>query len=136
MTRQDVPKELERVRQRFEQWRQLPRRRGRRRIPERLWRAAVDVAGKHGAYMTARALRLDYRRLKDRLTGAGQHQRGDPSDGRGASFVELMAPALGGGTECVVELEDDRGARMRIQLKGAVPPELVALAKALWRDEG
>ncbi len=52
-----------------------------------------------------------------------------------AAFVEWMAPVLAGGTECVMELEDGRGAKLRIQLKGAIAPEVAALVRELWRSE-
>lgn len=127
------PEGFARVRQRLEQWRQLPRSEGRRRIPERLWRAAVELAGQHGTYRTARALGLNYQNLKDRLGSAGQRE-GAAHEERGGAFVELT-PAFVGGPECVVDLEDGTGARMRIQLRGAAAPDLAALASGFWRSE-
>ena len=64
-----IPITLERVRQRFEQWRRTrtPRRSP---IPAALWSAAVAVARQHGVYATARALHLDYTALKTRITAA------------------------------------------------------------------
>jgi hypothetical protein len=38
------------------------------RIPEALWSRAVELAGRHGVAQVARALRLDYVRLKRRLS--------------------------------------------------------------------
>ena len=49
----DFPARLERLRRRFEQWRQT--RDGRSRIPEALWTSAVQAAGEHGPCRTARA---------------------------------------------------------------------------------
>ena len=46
------------VRRRFELWRGT--RRGRGRIPERLWTSAVKLAATYGLCRTARTLRLDY----------------------------------------------------------------------------
>jgi hypothetical protein len=34
------------------------------------WQAAVNLAKQYGVFQTAQALRLDYTRLKQRLTGA------------------------------------------------------------------
>lgn len=56
---------LERVRQRFDEWRQT--RQGHARIPGTLWAAAVKAVGTHGLCRTVRALRLDYYSLKARV---------------------------------------------------------------------
>lgn len=53
-----VPVQLERLRGRFEQWRQT--RDGRSRIPEKLWAAAAKAVARYGLHSTARALGLDY----------------------------------------------------------------------------
>lgn len=59
----DIPHNMRRVYERFQQWRsvhtgvRLP-------IPERLWRAAVDVAGEHGVCRKSKVLRLEYGKLK------------------------------------------------------------------------
>jgi len=50
------PAELEVLAQRFETWRRT--RRGCRRIPEELWRAAADLARIEGLSRTATALKL------------------------------------------------------------------------------
>ena len=120
---------LDDVRRRFERWRRLPK--ADRRIPKALWRAAVEAAGEHGVSRTARALRLNTTSLKHRLqtTVPPGACGGGPS---GTPFVELLSPPLVGATECVVELEDSHGARMRIELKGADAPDLATLARVFW----
>ena len=114
-------------------------------IPESLWVAAAELAREHRIYPTAKALHLEYGKLKQRTEGA------DPAvKRRGAelltavprrvrrtaapTFVELIAPGSGGFPAGVVELEGPRG-RMRIELKGVAAAELVALSRALW-DSG
>jgi hypothetical protein len=47
------------------------------------------------------------------------------------SFVELVPAGSANRAECVLELEDPSGARMRIEVKGLAPPDLVALARSL-----
>ena len=61
-----MPLAMERVRRRFERWRQTrtPRRSP---IPDALWATAVALARQHGLYATSRLLRLDYTALKKRL---------------------------------------------------------------------
>jgi hypothetical protein len=39
---------------------------GRRPIPESLWAAAANLAREHGIYPTAKALHLEYGKLKQR----------------------------------------------------------------------
>lgn len=47
-------------------------------------------------------------------------------------FVEVVAAGGGAdGPECVLELEDPSGARMRIELRRVVAPDLVALTRSL-----
>lgn len=62
------------VQRRFEQWRR--ERKGRARIPEALWRAAVTMAEIYGVNRTATALRLDYYTLKKRLEAKANAGRG------------------------------------------------------------
>jgi hypothetical protein len=38
-----------------------------------------------------------------------------------------------GGSECVIDLADARGATMRIALKGSALPDLAALSQVFWR---
>jgi len=118
---------LESVRQRFEAWRRT--RTLRTRIPDPLWRAAVKVAERYGIHRTAKALRIDYYGLKRRVEEASAS---GSTDGDAATFVELAGPLPTGTGECLVELEDDRGAKMRVHLKGVEAPDLVALSRSFW----
>lgn len=125
--RPTLPAGLKRPRQRFEQWRRS--RKGRPRIPESLWTVAVKAAGQFGLQRTSQALRLDYVALKRHVeadTARCSSRKEVPS-----RFVELMTAGSASGTECVLELEDPSGTRIRIELKGIAPPDLVALARSL-----
>jgi hypothetical protein len=152
----DIPHDMRRVYQRFERWRSAHT--GRLPIPERLWAAAAELARQHGVFATAKALRLEYGKLKQladapvpalkgRVAKAPTALRQTPvitrhrtTVPRGArlrprppAFVELLAPGPGSSRECRVELEGPRG-RMRIEFKGIAIAELVALSRALWDD--
>ena len=122
----DVPARLEGTRRRFERWRR--RRRGRSRIPETLWTSAVKAAGSYGLSRTARVLRLDYYALKKRVEATGSMSDDDTV----ATFVELAPPASGGSRECILELENPGGAKMRVHLKGVEAPDLAALSRSFW----
>lgn len=118
---------MERVRQRFEQWRRTrtPRRSP---IPATLWAAAVALARQHGLYATSRLLRLDYTALKRRMSTA--EDRAVASAAWRPTVIELSpAPGL---CPCVIEIESPCGGRMRVQVPQVTVPDLVALTRGVW----
>ena len=123
-----LPAGLESARRRFERWRET--RRGRPVIPESLWAVAAGAARQFGIHRTCRALRLDYVVLKRHLeTGATQSP--PPGAAPHPGFVELVPAGSISPTECVVEIEDPSGARMRIELRGIPAPDLATLTRSL-----
>ena len=134
-----IPHKMRKVYRRFQRWRSSHL--GRLPIPEPLWAAAAEVAREQGVFPTAKALRLEYGKLKQWVEAAGAAAKGRvakapaaaPRRARSAppAFVELIAPPPGSFPECLVELEGPRG-RMRMQFKGMATGELVALSRALW----
>ncbi len=120
-----LPAPLEAIRRRFERWRRT--RTGRSRIPDTLWTAAVQVAGHYGLHRTTQALRLDYYALKKRVEDAASDR--EPHREAATPFLELPVPVSGGVSECVVELEDPGGAKMRLHLKGGAVPDVTALVR-------
>jgi hypothetical protein len=124
-----VSPRVESVRLRLERWRR--NRKHRSPIPEELWASAAELAGKYGLAKTARALRLDYYSLKERL-GPG-NQPISPEAKTQPAFVELVPQAPAAISECTVELEDPTGTRMRVQIKGTALPDLTGLSDAFWR---
>ena len=138
-----IPPDMRKVYQRLKRWRSSHARRVP--IPESLWAAAGELARAHGDNPTAKALHLEYGKLKQRAevvmpavkrrvakatADAPRHARRTAPP----TFVELMAPPRGSFPGAVVELEGPRG-RMRIELKGVATAELVALSRALWDGE-
>ena len=121
---------LTRLKERFATWR-AGRKLGMR-IPPELWSAAVEMAAVHGACRVAGELNLDYDMLKQRVAQAGGKVRSTELAPR---FVELFAaagamPAPSAQPECVVELANARGARMRVELSGQGLVGLPALCSA------
>ena len=116
---------IDEVAARFNNWRQT--RQGKASIPDELWSAAVEVAGKEGLNRTATRLRLEWSELKRRmpLAVAVSRQAAPPA------FMELIAPRTESRQECMIELEGGRG-KMRIHLKGTSAPDLASLSRALW----
>ena len=125
-----VPGPLERSQRRFERWRET--REGRTRIPESLWKVAVRMAETYGICQTSKALRLSYYALKKRVQKTGECLVPSSPETSEARFVELTAPGQVSSAECVLELEDAAGAKMRVHLKGPETPDLVALSRSFW----
>ena len=116
----DLAAALGRAQRKIEQWRQ--RRRPRARIPEELWRQAAQLACAYGIHRTAKALRLDYYSLKKRVAAAAG------SGERGPQFVEILPGGMAATRpECLIEVEDPSGAKMRIRLQGGDFPDVAAL---------
>lgn len=124
--RRPLTVDLLRAKQRFEAWRRT--RNSGMRIPERLWALAIELATVHGVARTSSVLGLDYYGLKKRAECSGSH-----SEEVGPAFIEL--PPLTTSRECVIELEDTAGGRMRMSLKGYDAPDLAALTRGLWNPE-
>ncbi len=115
------------ARQEFERWRQ-GRKRGAR-IPDRLWRMAVELAREHGVWKAASELQLDLSAVKARLERAGEGRGGGEIGG----FIEVSAREILSAPECVLEIESGDGAsRLRIALKGVPTREIAALAREVW----
>ena len=123
-----IPEEMEQVRQEFESWRNSHPKRSR--IPKPLWTAVVKLAKQYGLWRTGQALRLDYARLKMQMGSVESARRGRASP----TFVEL-APSAVGFSECTVELENRRGAKIRIHLKGMDAAGVAAIGQALWSQK-
>jgi hypothetical protein len=122
--------QLEGVRRRFEQWRET--RGGRARIPDSLWASAARLAGRYGISRTAIALRVNSSRLKRHLERRAAAVSDESETNAAAGFVELTPFASGGSCECLLELEDVGGAKMRVQLKGIAVPDLAAISQSFW----
>jgi hypothetical protein len=129
--RSAVPMEMRKVYGRLERWRKSHV--GRLPIPERLWRAAAELANEQGVGRTAQVLRLEYGKLRRLAESTGRSRRvGTPKTPR-TSFVELLTPPAMGGLECLIELEGPRG-KLRIQWKGTTAPDLASLGRSLWES--
>ena len=146
------PARFEVVRRRFELCRRT--RQGRAPIPEKLWTSAVKLTATYGLCRTARTLGLDYNALKRRVESAGVNgspagpgpkrrmpARSTPTERKSAqdpamTFVELPSLEPAGASECLVELEHPRGAKMRIRLTGRQSSELVTAVSQAFLGVG
>lgn len=106
-----LPGEVEGVRGELAAWR--GQRRPGQRIPEKLWAGAVRAARRHGLHRVGCALGLDYYQLKRRV-GESENALGPKAE---VSFVELArGERPGSQAVCVVELEKDNGAKLRVSV--------------------
>lgn len=116
--------QLVEVKRQVEHWRRT--RQSRTAMPLELWRAAAAVARVVGLYATARALRLDYSRLKRRLGGPASQA------GKVPAFVEVRveSPSAREPSDFLVELERPDGGRMRARL--STLDALAVLSDSFW----
>ena len=137
-----LPVRLEEVRRQFEHWRQT--RKIPSRIPGPLWAAAARIASTCGMSQTAKTLGVNYHALKQHVDKAiaarGGPEKRDVGKRRPSAvevssepiFLELPAPIPLGSHQCVVELEDVTGAKMRVCLQDHAAPDLAALSRSFW----
>src|SRR2546422_2464160 len=102
----DIPNNMRKVHRRFERWRSAHT--GRLPIPRRLWAAAVELARGHGIFQTAKALRLEYGKLKRLVDSASPATKG------------RVAKAMGGGAR---------------RARSTAPPEVVEVMTSQARSE-
>jgi hypothetical protein len=119
---------LEQVKDRFTQWRQG--RKPGERISNALWALAVGLVEQHGVQRIAQELCVDCRVLKKHIV---RNVGPAPAVPAAPQFVELFAqPALSTAPtfQCVVEMQNVKGRKMRVEL-GSIDG-LVGLASAFW----
>ncbi len=118
---------LEHVRQQFITWRETKKH--RERIPKTLWRAAVDLvnSGEYSLHKIGKTLRLNQADLKKQVS------KNLPGPAfLEPAFIELDQPSVSV-SECIIELENVSGAKMRMCFRGQADPALVELGRSFWR---
>ncbi len=124
----ELPARLEAVRRRFQQWRRTHSRPSR--LPDALWTAAVKMAEIYGLHRTARALPVEYYSLKKRMELQAAAAGKGPPSGPATAFLELPCSIPVDTCDCTLEWEDAAGSKLRVHLKAATPPDLVALCRS------
>ncbi len=120
--------DLEQLKDRFAQWRHS--RKPGERISKALWVAAVAQVEQYGVERVAQTLRLNSEQLKKRVARSAGPTR---QAGAAPRFVELFAqPAVNAeaGSQCIVEMQNARGGKMRIELGNIAV--LDGLVSAFW----
>ncbi len=118
-------RDFARMQQRLEDWRGSHKRGVA--FPPTLWSAAGRVAQRHGVFRTARALGLEYNKLK-RMSGmiaraSGKAKR--PSNRAPLKFIELTGtlPVSPGG--CRLSLQNAIGQRLQLEMAPSAATEMV-----------
>ena len=119
--------DLNQLRHQLDRWRQSPS--GATRLPAALWTSAATLALTHGVGPVARALRLDYNKLKRQVPPPAQ-----AAPLAAAPFVELrpLEWLPQAATACRIELSDPQGAKMTLELPCDLAT-VVGVAQAFWR---
>jgi len=124
-----VAARFEAARREFEAWRRA--RTSRSRIPENLWTLAADLARECGVFQTARELHLNYCALRERMDSTHSGiVRCQPAP---LGFVEVVPSPAASYSECTIEIERGRGAKVRIHLKSREAPDLGQIGAAFLR---
>jgi hypothetical protein len=123
--------ELDSVKQQFTTWRST--KVGRERIPILLWQAAVALvfAGGFSLNKIARNLSLSHSDLKKHVykqPSSSIQSTPEPSP----AFIEIEPPPSF--PECVIEMEDGSGTKMRMCFRGKADSGLIELGKYFLRD--
>ena len=121
------------VRDRFEIWRKA--KKGRARIPPRLWSAAVALCGRHGVNLVSRWLRVNHTALRNRFQTAARPKQKKTAP----TFVEWVSATppvvppspVAATAEYVVEVEGGQGPSIRVRARGAAVADVAALARLL-----
>jgi hypothetical protein len=127
------PRDLVRMRQRLDEWRGSHARRVA--FPVALWCAAGRVARRHGVYVTARALGLEYNKLKG-MSGAiarvpGEEKRlAKPNP---MKFIELTGALPVSPSGCRLSLQNANGHRLQLEMAPSAATEVVLqLCRSGW----
>jgi len=123
---------LSEVQEKFELWRKT--RRNRKPIPHELWDTAANLSETYSINQISKALRLNYTALKKRVNKMETNQPCIQKV-QASSFVELNFEQSSLVSECIVEMQDCSGAKMRMCFKGKTDFDFLELGKSFWRKE-
>jgi hypothetical protein len=128
------PRELSRMRERLDEW-----RKGSARgvaFPEKLWASAGRLAQRHGVFRTARALGLEYNKLKRASGGAVGRIGGAAKKAavlKAVKFVELSGALPASRSECRLSLQSPSGQRLQVEMApGAAAEVVLQLCRSGW----
>ena len=117
---------IEQVGERLDRWRKIKKH--REPIPRDIWQDATELAKKHSINTVSKTLRLSYTDLKDRVCGPSKPK---PKKQRSSDFIEIGQPPSM--PEMIIEMENKKGSRLKICLKGRIDFNLMDLSKTFYQ---
>ena len=117
---------LSEVKEQFTAWRRT--RKSLHPIPPHLVEAALSLSNNHSTRQISEELLIDY----EDLTRVGPKKKKETKKVRPPTFIELEYESPAALSECVVEMEDGSGAKMRMHFRGKTDFDLLELGKAFW----
>ena len=127
-----LPSPLESVQYQFEKWRDT-RKSLREPIPENLWAAAIRLCNQYSINHVSRSLHLSYTTLKKKVQGKKPVPKKKKSSS--PTFVELDWQGNFPSSECIIEMENAYGSKMRMSFKGQADLDLLELSRAFWTKD-
>ena len=122
---------LNKVKSEFDFWRTT--RKNGKPIPVELWEQAVDLYPEFTISKISTTISLSYTDLKRCVEQKAEDVTGGRIENIPA-FIELGLPQSSPlVSECVVEMEDSSGAKMRMCFRGETDFDLLELGKSFWR---
>ncbi len=121
---------LSEVKEQFKIWRRT--RKSPRPLPEKLWQAAVSLTATHSISKISKELVLDYSALKKRVPIKKKSTADKTSP---PCFIELNLESPATVSECMVEMQNTLGAKMRMHFRGKPDFDLLELAKVFWSKQ-
>ena len=101
----------------------------RDRIPDGLWQAAAELYHTLGVSINriARALRLNYSTLKSKILDKRAAAIDPPAADAPDMFIELAPGPVC--TDCIIEMENQTGVKMRMRFTGRADPAVISLGR-------
>lgn len=130
MTQKKQPapsRSLSEVKEQFKTWRRTRKR--LQPIPEKLWAAAVGLTAQHSISQISKELVVDYSALKRRVR---IKKKAAAASANPPGFIEVNLEPPAAVSECIVEMQDRLGSKMRMHFRGQTEFDLLHLAKVFW----
>ena len=119
LSQPQIPSDLREVQAQFEDWRKTRNR--IEPISESLWESAMQAATRHGVNPVAKALHLDYRKLKQHVVCRQEAPPAKSADDERSVFLEIPALRSPSDVGVVLELEAPDGAKLVVRLPPGIP---------------
>lgn len=129
-----TPRALSRLRERLDEWRKSTARGVA--FPEKVWASAGRMGQRHGIYVTARTLGLEYNKLKHASGGAAAKAGGGAKRAaipKAVKFVELTGALPMSPNGCRLSLQSLSGQRLQLEMApGAAAEVVLQLCRSGW----